>query len=60
MYRCYFTTRGNIVAGQDLEATTTMDGAVVACYQLLSVHPETGALDGIEVWQGAEMVYQSR
>ena len=59
MYRCYFTTRGNIVAGQDLDGITK-DDAVVTCYQLLSVHPETSVLDGIEVWQGAEMVYQSR
>ena len=60
MYRCYLTRGGHIVSGEDLDVRTLED-ATTEGFRLLDVCPDNGdgQPDGIEIWQGASLLYEA-
>ena len=58
MYRCYFTRKGKIVAGENLEAGSLHD-AIEQGRRMLAERATTEVVDGIEIWQDTLLLFSS-
>lgn len=58
MYRCYFTQRGHIILGNDVNVATLPE-AIVVGHRLLEQLAVSKGLDGLEIWENAKLLYAS-
>jgi hypothetical protein len=57
MFRCYFVENGRISWGDDLKAPTLAE-AIELAQDLRQVSLKNNESPGIEIWQGASLLYQ--
>jgi hypothetical protein len=58
MYRCHFTQRNHIVAGENLRATTLVE-AIEEAEKIFAARRQTDGVDGFEIWTGTNLLYSS-
>jgi hypothetical protein len=58
MYRCHFTQRNRIVAGEDLWATTLVE-AIEEAEKIFAARRQADGVDGFEIWAGTNLLYSS-
>jgi hypothetical protein len=56
MFRCYLLRDGRIAKAENLDAAT-LGQAVTIARRLLQEQPHDRGLSGIEIWDGAAMLY---
>src|SRR5690348_7298459 len=57
MFRCYFVKNGRISWGEDLIVVTLAE-AIELAQDLRQASLKSGEASGIEIWQGASLLYQ--
>jgi hypothetical protein len=57
MFRCYFVENGRISWGDDLKVSTLAE-AIELAQDLRQASLKGNKLPGIEIWQGASLLYQ--
>jgi hypothetical protein len=56
MFRCHFTRRNRIVAGENLQAMT-LQQAIDEAEEMLGSQPGADCPDGFEIWDCAKLLY---
>jgi hypothetical protein len=59
MYRCYLIRDGRIARGDDFDVRTLWKAKALG-RKLFALQPQTDNFSGIEIWQGASLLYSDQ
>jgi hypothetical protein len=59
MYRCYLIRDGRIARGDDFDVRTLWKAKALG-RELFASQPQTDNFSGIEIWQGASLLYSNK